>query len=42
MTRLLGPFPRGVFQKGKFYDDLKGYTDNCEQKNGIYYIDVLV
>nr|XP_022332202.1 probable serine/threonine-protein kinase yakA [Crassostrea virginica] len=33
MTRLLGPFPRGVFQKGKFYDDLKGYTDNCEQKN---------
>lgn len=33
MTRLLGPFPRGVFQKGKFYDDLKGYTDACEQKN---------
>lgn len=33
MTRLLGPFPRSVFQKGKFYDDLKGYTDACEQKN---------
>ncbi|XP_061172449.1 probable serine/threonine-protein kinase yakA [Saccostrea echinata] len=33
MTRLLGPFPRDVFQKGKFYDDLKGYTNVCEQKN---------
>ncbi|XP_048734093.2 serine/threonine-protein kinase pakF-like isoform X2 [Ostrea edulis] len=33
MTRLLGPFPKDLFQKGKFYDDLKGYTDVCEQKN---------
>ncbi|XP_062596924.1 probable serine/threonine-protein kinase yakA isoform X2 [Saccostrea cucullata] len=33
MTRLLGPFPRDVFQKGKFYDDLKGYTNVCEQKD---------
>ncbi|KAK3092239.1 hypothetical protein FSP39_000160 [Pinctada imbricata] len=33
MTRLLGPFPLKVYQRGKFYSSLKQYTADVVQKD---------
>ena len=34
MTKLLGPFPSKLYQRGKFFTSLKMYTDDVPQKNG--------